>query len=86
MAAHRKVKLPTEPLMGDAAELADWCDISARTVETYVQRGIFTRAGPNQFDLKANNRVHIARLRAAASGRERPQQRDRGRARSADRS
>jgi phage terminase Nu1 subunit (DNA packaging protein) len=54
---------------GSAADLAEWCDITPRTVETYVQEGVFTRVGPNLFALKANNRAYIAKLRAAASGR-----------------
>jgi phage terminase Nu1 subunit (DNA packaging protein) len=58
-----------KPLTGNAADLAEWCDISVRTVETYVQEGIFTRVGANLFALKANNRAYIAKLRAAASGR-----------------
>jgi phage terminase Nu1 subunit (DNA packaging protein) len=54
---------------GTTADLAEWCDISVRTVETYVEQGIFTRVGPNLFALKANNRAYIAKLRQAASGR-----------------
>jgi hypothetical protein len=54
---------------GSAADLAEWCDISVKTVENLVQEGIFTRVGPNLFALKANNRAYIAKLRTAASGR-----------------
>ena len=54
---------------GNAADLAEWCDISRQTVENLVQSGVFTRVGPNLFALKANNRAYIAKLRAAASGR-----------------
>jgi phage terminase Nu1 subunit (DNA packaging protein) len=68
-----------EPLTGNAADLAEWCDITPRTVETYVQEGIFTRVGPNLFALKANNRAYIAKLRAAASGRNSVNEAARGR-------
>jgi phage terminase Nu1 subunit (DNA packaging protein) len=76
MAAPRKPKAPKKPApappaepQGNAADLAEWCDISVKTVEHYVQQGIFTRVGPNLFALKANNRAYIARLRQSASGR-----------------
>jgi phage terminase Nu1 subunit (DNA packaging protein) len=54
---------------GNAADLAEWCDISRQTVENLVQGGTFTRVGPNLFALKANNRAFIQKLRVAASGR-----------------
>jgi phage terminase Nu1 subunit (DNA packaging protein) len=67
--ASRPKEAAVAPITGSAADLAEWCDITPRTVETYVQEGIFTRVGPNLFALKANNRAYIAKLRAAASGR-----------------
>jgi phage terminase Nu1 subunit (DNA packaging protein) len=64
---------------GQCRGSAEWCDITPRTVETYVQEGIFTRVGPNLFALKANNRAYIAKLRAAASGRNSVNEAARGR-------
>lgn len=64
---------------GSAADLAEWCDISVKTVEHLVQNGVFTRVGPNLFALKANNRAYIAKLRTAASGRNSVNEAARGR-------
>lgn len=54
---------------GTGADLANWCDISIKTVEAYVQKGLFKRLAPNTYALRANVHSYIQSLRKAASGR-----------------
>lgn len=70
-----KEKSPSRSLTTDgdygvnAVELAVWCDITVKTVNEYVHKGIFNRVGPNLFALRANVISYLRSLRRSASGR-----------------
>ena len=53
-------------------ELAEWCDCSPQTIETYASRNIVVRVARGQYMLKASLKNFIAHLRSEKGGANSP--------------
>jgi hypothetical protein len=61
----------TGPVLGTAAELADWLGVTTKTVYQLADRLIVIRAGRGRYDLRASIRGYAAHMRDAPGFRKR---------------